>query len=149
MNKHGDFCLPPKLLVQALIGLLLAIFVLFMGGWFTAWFAPMPMTMARDLILAAIVLLAPAYFVKVFLKYGGEEGTLWTRVAGCVSSVMIALGSLALAWGAGYGMPHYESVGMIAPVGFWIFTVLMASFLHELELALKDAEDENGERIDR
>jgi hypothetical protein len=104
MTKHGDFCLPSKVLARALIGLLLAMFALFTGGWFTAWFAPMPMTMARDLTLAAVVLLAPAYFVKIFLKHGGEEGTLWTRVAGCVSSAMIALGSLALAWGAGNGL---------------------------------------------
>jgi hypothetical protein len=149
MTKHGDFCLPPKLLVRALIGLLLAIFVLFMGGWFTAWFAPMPMPMARDLILAAIVLLAPAYFVKVFLKHGGEEGTLWTRVAGCVSSAMIALSSLALAWGAGYGMPHHESVGMIAPLGFWILGLVAGSLVATLESVLKDERDKNREHANR
>jgi hypothetical protein len=149
MNKHGDFCLSPKLLVRALIGLLLAIFVLFMGGWFTAWFAPMPMTMARDLILAAILLLGPAYFVKVFLKYGGEEGTLWTRVAGCVSSVMIALGSLALAWGAGYGMPHYESVGGIAFLGFWILGLVAASFVDTLDSVLKNGQDKNCGHVNR
>jgi hypothetical protein len=151
MTKHGDFCLPPKVLAKALIGLLLAMFVRFMGGWFTAWFAPMPMTMARDLTLTAIVLMAPAYFVKVFLKYGGEAGTLWTRIAGCLSSVMMALGSLGLAWGVGNAFPRCpgEQGCVFAPVGFFIFAVVMASFFHELELALKDAEDENGERINR
>ncbi len=106
MARHGDFCLPPKVLVRALIGLLVATFVLFMGGWFTAWFAPMPMTMARDLTLAAIVLLAPAYFVKVLLQHGGEEGTPWSQIAGCLSSAMIALGSLGLAWGVGNAFPR-------------------------------------------
>jgi len=150
MTKHRDFCLPPKVLAKALIGLLLAMFVLFMGGWFTAWFAP-EMLMTKELILAAIVLLAPAYFVKVFLKYGGEEGTLWTRLAGCVSSAMMALGSLGLAWGVGNAFPRCpgEQGCVFAPVGFFIFAVVMASFFHELELALKDAEDENGERINR
>ncbi len=148
MTKHGDFCLPPKVLAKALIGLLLAMFVLFMGGWFTAWFAPeMPMT--RELILAAIVLLAPAYFVKVFLKSGGEEGTFWTRVAGCVSSAMIALGSLALAWGAGNGMPRYESVGAIAPVGFSILGLVAGNLVATLESALKEARDKNREHINR
>ncbi len=94
------------------------------------------------LILVAIALLAPAYFVKIFLKHGGEEGTLWTRVAGCVSSAMIALGSLALAWGAGNGMPHYESVGMIAPLGFWILGVVAGSLVDTLGSVLKDAEGE-------
>ncbi len=148
MTKHGDFCLPPKVLAKALIGLLLAMFALFMGGWFASWFVPeMPMT--KELILAAFVLLAPAYFVKIFLKYGGEEGTLWTRVAGCASSAMIALGSLALAWGAGSGMPRYESVGAIAPLGFWILGGVAASLLTTLGSALKAERDKNGKRINR
>jgi len=96
--------------------------------------------MTRELILAAIALLAPAYFVKVFLKvfleHGGEEGTLWTRVAGCVSSAMIALGTLALAWGAGNGLPHHTSVGIIAPLGFQILAFVVASLIVELESIL-------------
>ncbi len=148
MTKHGDFCLPPKVLAKALIGLLLAMFVLFMGGWFTAWFVPeMPMT--RELILAAIALLAPAYFVKVLLQHGGEEGTFWTRVAGCVSSAMIALGSLALAWGAGSGMPRYNSVGIIAPVGFYILGLVAANLVTTLKSVLKDERDKNREHVNR
>jgi hypothetical protein len=129
----GDFCLPPKVLARALIALILVELVLFMWGWFSP---AMPMT--RELVLAALVLLAPAYFVKVFLQYGGEEGTLWTRVAGCVSSAMIALGSLGLAWGGGNGLPNYHSVGVIGPLGFYTFWIVIGSFVGTLEDILKD-----------
>jgi hypothetical protein len=119
-----------------------------MGGWFTAWFVPeMPMT--KEPIFAAIVLLAPAYFVKVLLQLGAEEGTFWTRVAGCVSSAMIALGSLALAWGAGNGMPRYESVGAIAPLGFWILGAVAASLVDTLEPVLKNEQDKNCGHVNR
>jgi hypothetical protein len=139
MTKHGDFCLSPKVLIRALKTLLLVTVALFAWGWF----APaMSVPRTRDLILAAIVLLAPAYFVKVFLKYGSEEGALWTRVAGCLTSVMIALGSFGLAWGVGNALPRCagEQGCIFAPVGFFIFALVIGSFVHALELILKDEE---------
>jgi len=148
MTKHGDFCLSPKVLIPALKALLTLTLVLFAWGWFAAWFAP-PMPMTRDFIIAAIFVLVLAYLVKVFLKYGGKEETLWTRVAGCLSSVMIALGSLALAWGVGNGFPRYTSVGIIAPVGFFILALVIGSFLEALDLILKGEKEKNGGRVGR
>ena len=122
------------------------------------------------LILAAITLLAPAYFVKIFLKHGGEEGTLWTRVAGCASSAMIALGSLALAWGsgnglrlftsgslalswgAGNGLQHFtlpEIIGIITFFGLHTLVFVLGSFIDTLESALKDERDKNREYVNR
>jgi hypothetical protein len=120
------------------------------------------------LILAAIALLAPAYFVKIFLKSGGEEETLWARVAGCVSSAMIALGSFALAWGSGNGLrlftsgnlalsweagngsQHFtlpEIIGIIIIFGLHTLVFVLGSFIDALEFALKDERDKNRKRI--
>lgn len=132
MTKHGDFCLPPKLLARALIGLLLVKLILF------AWGLLVPATpLSVVLILAAIALLAPAYFVKIFLQHGGEEGTLWTRVAGCISSAMIALGSLALAWEA--GSQHFTLPEIITIIIFGLYTsvFVLGSFIDTLESTLK------------
>jgi|FaiFalDrversion2_1042247.scaffolds.fasta_scaffold46690_2 hypothetical protein len=88
MAKHGDFCLSPKVLVRVLIAFFLVTLALFMLGFMWGLLGPgMPMT--GELILAAIFVLVLAYPVKVFLKYGGKEGALWSRVAGCLSSFWV------------------------------------------------------------
>ncbi len=152
MRERGDFCLPPKVLAQTLKVLIPVKLVLFTWGLFA------PATfLGVVLTLAAITLLAPAYFVKIFLKYGGEEGTLWTRVAGCASSAMIALGSLALAWGSGNGLrllisgklplsweagsqPFTSTEIIITTIIFGLYTsvLVLGSFIDTLESALKD-----------
>ncbi len=68
--KREDFCLPSKILARALEVLILLKLVLFAWGLF----APATL-LSVVLILAAITLLAPAYFIKRFLRYGNEEGT--------------------------------------------------------------------------
>jgi hypothetical protein len=159
MSKHGDFCLPPEVLARVLEVLILVKLILFTWGLFA------PATpLSVVLILAAIVLLAPAYFVKIFLKHGGEEVTFWTRVAGCVSSAMIALGSLALAWGSGNGLrlftsrnlalsweaelQHFTLPEIIGIIIFGLYTLVfvLGSFIDTLESALKER-DKNRERI--
>jgi hypothetical protein len=61
-----------------------------------------------------------AYSVKIVLKHVSEAGTLWTRVVGCLSSLLIAFGNLALAWGVGNGLRHHavavESADIILPM---------------------------------
>ncbi len=157
MRECGDFCLPPKVLARVLKILIPVKLVLFTWGLF----APATL-LSVVLILAAITLLAPAYFVKIFLKYGGEEGTLWTRVAGCVSSATIALGSLALAWGSGNGLrllisgrlplsweagsQHFTLPEIIATIiifGLYTSVFVLGSFIDTLESALKDERGKN------
>jgi hypothetical protein len=152
MSKRGDLCLPPKVLARVLKVLIPVKLILFTWGLFA------PATpLSVVLILAAIALLAPAYFVKIFLKHGGEEGTLWTRVAGCMSSAMIALGSFALAWGSGSGLrlftshnlalsweaelQHFtlpEIIGTLIIFGLYTLVLVLGSFIDTLESALKD-----------
>jgi len=129
----GDFCLPPKVLARVLTVLILVEVVLFAWGWF----APAtPLTMV--LILVAIAILAPAYFIKLLLH--GSEETLWTRVVGCLTSAMIALGSLALAWGAGNGLAHHYLFGLIGPSAFFTFGLVIGSFVQVLENSMEDGE---------
>jgi hypothetical protein len=135
----GDFCLSPKVLVRVLIAFFLVTLALFMLGFMWGLLGPgMPMT--GELILAAIFVLVLAYPVKVFLKYGGKEGALWSRVAGCLSSAMIALGSLVLGWGVGNGLPRFASVGIIALVGFFTLVFVLGSFVDTLESIPEDEE---------
>jgi hypothetical protein len=102
MTKHGDFCLSPENLMLALVALLLLVPAFAVWGWF----APM-MPMVGDLIVISIFALGFAYPAKILLKGVGEAGTLWTRIAGCLTSVMIAFGNLGLAWGVANLLRHH------------------------------------------
>jgi len=127
MTKHGDFCLSPKKLVLALLVLLLAVPAFFAWGWF----AP-PMSGVGVLVLVAITALALAYPAKIVLEYVGEAGTLWTRVAGCLTSAIIAFGDLAIVWGVANGLRHQ----VFNPEGFGLLALVVVSLLfHLLQVA--------------
>jgi hypothetical protein len=103
----------------ALMALLLALPAFFAWGWFTP---AMPVPMVDGLILAAILALGSAYPAKIVLKHVGEPGTLWTRAAGGLTSAMIALGHLGLAWAVGNGIRHgiVEPLGLSLPMGSFV-----------------------------
>ncbi len=143
MTKHGDFCLSPENLMLALLALLLAVPAFFAWGWF----AP-PMSGVEALIFYAIIALALAYPAKIVLKYVGEAGTLWTRVAGCLTSATIALGDLAIAWGVANGLRHQ----VLNPEGIALPALVIASLLmHLFQVAdfLPEDEEEKGECVDK
>jgi hypothetical protein len=144
MTKHGDFCLSPENLMLALLVLLLAVPAFVVWGWFA------PATpIVGDLILAAILGLAFAYPAKIVLKHVGEAGTLWTRVAGCLTSAMIAFGHLGLAWAVGNGIRHgvVELLGLGLPMGS--FVLLLEHLFNVLDFIPEDEEEKNGERVGR
>jgi hypothetical protein len=143
MTKHGDFCLSPENLMLALLALLLAVPAFFAWGWF----AP-PMPGVEALIFYAIIALAFAYPAKIVLKHVGEAGTLWTRVAGCLTSAMIALGDLAIAWGVANGLRHQ----VLNPEGIALLALVIASLpIHLFQVAdfLPEDEEERGKRVER
>ena len=144
MTKHRDFCLSPHNLMLALLALLLAIPAFFAWGWF----AP-AMPMVGELILAAIFALGLAYPAKIVLKHVGKPGTLWTRAAGCLTSAMIALGHLGLAWAVGNGIRHgvVELLGLGLPMGS--FVLLLEHLFNVVDFIPEDEEEKNGERVGR
>ncbi len=144
MTKHGDFCLMPKKLMLALLALLLVALPAFFA-W--GWFAP-PMPGVMVLILVAIIALTLAYPAKIVLKYVGEAGTLWTRVAGCLTSAVIAFSDLAIVWGVANGLRHQ----FLAPQGLSLAALVAISLvLHLLQVAdlLLEGEEEKGESVTR
>ncbi len=143
MTKHGDFCLSPENLMLALLALLLAVPAFFAWGWF----AP-PMSGVGILLLVAITALALAYPAKIVLEYVGEAGTLWTRVAGCLTSAIIAFGDLAIVWGVANGLRHQ----VFTPVSFSLLVLVVASLLfHLLQVAgfLPEDNTEEGGLVNR
>ncbi len=141
MTKHRDFCLSPENLMLALLALLLALPAFFAWGWF----AP-PMPMVGDLILVAIFALGLAYPTKIVLKHVGEAGTLWTRVAGCLTSAMIAFGDLGLVWGVANRVRHH----VLEPQSIALLAFVVASlFIHPLQVADFLPEDEGDEKAER
>jgi len=144
MTKHGDFCLSPENLMLALLVLLLAVPAFVVWGWL----AP-AMPIVEGLILAAILALAFAYPAKIVLKHVGEPGTLWTRVAGCLTSAMIAFGHLGLAWAVGNGIRHgvVEMLGLGLPMGSLV--LLLEHLFNVLDFIPEDEEEKNGERVGR
>jgi hypothetical protein len=152
MTKHGDFCLPPKLLARALMVLFLSTLALFVLGFMWGWFFR-TMPTSGELILVAVLALMPAYLIKFFLKYGGKEGALWTRVVGCLTSAMIALSSFLLAWEVGNGLARPAQAAIITvPIGFFALVLVLMSFVGTLESILKGVElpeEEKDKRVDK
>jgi hypothetical protein len=138
MTKHGDFCLVPEALTRALLALLLVTPAFFAWGWF----AP-AMPNVGDFIVIAVFALGVTYPVKIVLKHVGEAGTLWTRVAGCLTSAVIAFGNLGLAWAVANGIHH----GTLDPgtAGFLIFplALLLVHLFDAMEFVLKDKEEKD------
>jgi hypothetical protein len=136
MTRHGDFCLSPGNLIRALIVLLLAMPVFAVWGWL----AP-AMPMAGDLILIAIYVLGLTYIVKMYLKYLGEAGTLWTRAVGCLTSAIIAFGNLALTWAVANGIHHGNLDPRTAAFLIFPLALLLGHLFYAMEFVLKDKEE--------
>jgi hypothetical protein len=118
MAEHGDFRLPAESPMWAF--LFLALYAFFAWGWFGP-----AMPAVGGLILAAIIALALAFFVKVVLKRVGKPGTLWTRVLGYLTLAMVVLGHLGLVWGVTNGIRYHVA----KPSGDDLLASFILSFL--------------------